>query len=247
MVRRSVESLDRSASFAAVHFRRSTCALCECEPRRRELLFDEGRQREIEVVAARSRCSPMAIRSKVSSSCSTRARMRLKSVVPPPTSTTRMISGEALRQLPAVRRDPGVERGERFFEQRQPLEARRLRRFDRQLAPLRRTTLAPSARPAAARAARHRLPARGCGSRRRGCARAAAPKPRPATVCPRLAAPRQQRSRPIDVRVREPGFRRRDQSPGNQRSFVAGEDTGDRSGDRSHGSATAPNPSVPAR
>ena len=51
--RSAAESLDSSASFAAVHFRRSTCRCASVSRAGGELLFDEGRQREIEIVAAK--------------------------------------------------------------------------------------------------------------------------------------------------------------------------------------------------
>ena len=86
-----------------------------------------------------SRCSPTAIRSKASSPSSICARIRLKSVVPPPTSQTRISapSAERVGQLPAMRGDPGVERGQRLLEQRQLRRAPRCcAACDRQLARL---------------------------------------------------------------------------------------------------------------
>ena len=171
----------------------------------------------------------MAIRSKVSSSLLDPGanEAEVRGAAADVDDEDERVSGEALRQLPAVRRDPRVERGERFFEQRQPLEARGLRGFDRQLAGFlveRRghgqhdlllfepRGIVPRVDVVPGVADVREQPRRSLHRRQPGL---------------RLGAPRQQRSRPIDVRVREPGFRRRDQPPGNQRAFVAGEDAGD--------------------
>ena len=111
-------------------------ALCEREPRRRELLFDEGRQREIEIVAAKEQVladgDPFEGQLFVLDAGANEAEVG--GAAADVDDEDEGVPGEALRQLPAVRRDPRVERGERLFEQRQPLEASRLRGFDRQLA-----------------------------------------------------------------------------------------------------------------
>ena len=95
---------------------------------------------------ARRRCSPTAI--------------RLKSVVPPPTSqtSTRSPTVTRRRQRVAERVEPRVERGLRLFEQRHVLEAGRLRPPAASArAPPRRTTPARSAaRPASPAPARRR-------------------------------------------------------------------------------------------
>ena len=53
MVRRSRRVAGQQRFFRGGALPAQHLPLCECEPRRRELLFDEGRQREIEIVAAK--------------------------------------------------------------------------------------------------------------------------------------------------------------------------------------------------
>ena len=213
-----------------MHFRRSTCrcvsvssarpAPASARPARRAR--DRGCRRRA-AGARRSRCARSA-----SSPSSIRARIRLKSVVPPPTSQTRISapSAKVAGQLPAVRGDPGVERGQRLLEQRQLLEPRARSPPHRQLA-------------------RFLVERRGHGEHDRAAARAArsssvrragvvpgvaqvreqrAPTPRPATAAGR---PRLPHGRSAAVRstrgIRQPGLRRRDLPRRHERALVARE------------------------
>ena len=83
-------------------------------------------------------CSPTATRSSARSPAASDTAIRLKSVVPPPTShtSTRSPMPHALAPGLALALEPGVEGGLRFLEQREPLEARVHRRAPRQLARL---------------------------------------------------------------------------------------------------------------
>ena len=85
-----------------------------------------------------SRCLPTAVRVNSTRSPSRWTLIRVKSLVPPPTSQTSTIwpSNRALLRLREVIRDPGVERGGRLFEEREVLNARLLRRLHGQLARL---------------------------------------------------------------------------------------------------------------
>ena len=98
-----------SSSFAALHLPPERLALCEREPRRlAELLLDEQREREVEVVAAEQQvlADRDALERQLACDSSMRMRIRLKSVVPPPTSQTRTRAvAEGARQLaPMCRR-----------------------------------------------------------------------------------------------------------------------------------------------
>ena len=93
--------------------------------------------------------SPTASRVSARLPSSSPTAISVKSVVPPPTSQTRMTSPTltCLRQSSPVRLEPGVERGLRLFQQRDVFEPRgawRPRRSAR--GPRRRTRPAPSGR-----------------------------------------------------------------------------------------------------
>ena len=110
-----------------------------------------------------SRWSPIAIAvERGSAAPPAGTRIRLKSVVPPPTSHDQRDLHRARARSPRWRRarHPRVERGDRLLEQR---HARQLRRAapprPSVRAPPRRTTRAPSARSTAARTAAPRRPA----------------------------------------------------------------------------------------
>ena len=200
--------------------------LGEGEPRRREFLFGERRQCQIEVVAAEQQmlADGDAFEGQLFVLDAGANEAEVRRAAADVDDEDERLFGEALRQLPPVCRDPRVERGERLFEQRQPLEARRLRGFDRQLACF------LVERRGHGQHDLLLLELRGIAARRVGVVPGVAdvreqPRRRLDRRQPRLrlAAPRQQRRRPIDVWIREPGFRRRDLACGNQRAFVAGE------------------------
>ena len=97
----------------------------------------------------RRMCSPTASRESTRSPPSSLTAINVKSVVPPPTSQTRMMSPTLtfLRHFSPSRGEPGVERGLGLLQQCDMLQAR-LRRPPRSSArgPRGRTTPAPSGR-----------------------------------------------------------------------------------------------------
>ena len=169
-------------------------------------------------------------------------RIRLKSVVPPPTSQTSAISSSSSATALASRcsGDPRVERGDRFLEQRQVRQLRRLRRFDGQLARLlverrRHGEHDPLAlEPQAVVAGRDRRVPRVADVHQIARRRIDGRDPRTR----RRAAPRQNRRAPIDARMGEPRFRGRDLPRRRQRAALARQHADDGAGIGSHGSAT---------
>ena len=159
-------------------------------------------------------CSPTATRSSASSPLASVTAISVKSVVPPPISTTRIRSPELHALAPVgMPLDPGVEGRLRLFEQRDVAVAGLLRRPPVSArAPPHRTTPARSPAPAARRTAR-RASSR---SRRRADAPDSGGWPPPARSSSTPSGARNGSSGDgaVDARMREPRFRRRHQPPG---------------------------------
>ena len=160
-------------------------------------------------------CSPTATRSSVRSPSRSPTAIRLKSVVPPPTSQTSTRSPTLHLPAPRVaeRVEPGVERGLRLFEQRHVLEAGALRGAQRQLARLRVERRGHRQQDVLLRQRqRRRRPARPRVERR-----GEVPQVRGRRVHRRDLrhvlgrAPRQDRRGAVRAAVRQPRLRRRDQ------------------------------------
>ena len=101
-----------------------------------EPLRDDSGEREIDVVAAEQDvlADRDAARATVRRPLSVTA-IRVKSVVPPPISTTRIRSPTLDALAPVgMPLDPGIEGRLRLFEQRDVLVSGLFRRFERQLA-----------------------------------------------------------------------------------------------------------------
>ena len=214
----SVEQvLFRGRAFSAQHL-----ALGERQPARAgELLLDQCREREIEVVAAEEQVladrNPLEDELAIVDQRPNQAEVGRASadVADEDQGAVR----ESVGQSAPMRGDPRVERGQRFFEQRDVRESRRC------------AALTVSSRASSSNEA-GTVSTIGCRSKppfssvrakswfhaSRRCASTRADASTGDSRGRSIVAPRQQRGRAIDARIREPRFRRRDLPRRHQRA-----------------------------
>ncbi len=184
----------------------------------------------------RRMCSPTARRESTRSPFSSLTLISVKSVVPPPTSQTRMMSPALTLLAPsrAFGLEPGIERGLRLLEQRDILQSSLGSRLGGELA-------------------RHRVERSGNGQVDvlilepvgRGLARnpsvpgvaqvlevGGGRRDRRDPLDVRRGRPRQYRGATIHSGMREPALRRADQPAGDLGAMISGEDSGHAVGGR---------------